>query len=205
MSYISFSKRSYGLTLAFFCIAALGASVGAFTSYRVQENQQARTKVLDKGSSPNEPIAITDIKVADKAISFGDKLDGDEDWLKDVSFKIKNISDKPIVYAEIDLEFPETKSSGNLMVYPIQLGQRPGLPNRNQEPLYLPPGETLDIQLPSKYDAIKRFINHRQQMSDIHRGVVRIGFVVFSDMTGWDTGTALRQDPHKPTRFIPIS
>src|SRR5262249_5185009 len=58
---------------------------------------------------PNEPVAISNIKVQGNPISLNSKVIVTDDWLKGFSFTLKNISSKNITYASIRLLFPETK------------------------------------------------------------------------------------------------
>jgi hypothetical protein len=161
---------------------------------------------LDKTESyANEPLRIINVKAANKSIALGEKFDGGDDWLKDASVRVKNISDKDIIYIEIDFNFPETRTSGNEMSYRLKMGHRPEAHDTNP-PLMLKRNDeallTLDQE---KYDQLLRFVGERHPISAIRRAVIRIGFVIFADGTAWSGGLFHRRDPNNPNRYVPVN
>lgn len=204
MPFLSQFRRRYAFAFVCVCVAAFGVAGGAFTSRLVQSSQEGRIRsVVKKFTAPNDPLAIT-VEWNHRPMNFGDKIDGDDDWLRTISLKFKNVSAKPIVFATIDFDFPETTSSGPIMSYQIHLGQRPGFPSAGGDPLYLRPNETYELQLSTQYDFVERFVKHRHQMSDIHRATIGTRLVIYEDMTGWSLGDAIRVDPANPKRYIPL-
>src|SRR4051794_19469878 len=86
-----------------------------------------KEKLVDNVAYGNEPVEPLEVKLSGKSIKFKEKIsNNDEEWLRDLSFKFKNKSDKPILFIEIALDFPETASSGPEMSYRLRLGRRPG-------------------------------------------------------------------------------
>ncbi len=138
-----------------------------------------------------------------KAVKMGESFEGEEHWLKGSSFRLKNHSNKEIVFIDLDLSFPETTSSGNEMAFPLKLGRRPGMPEYDsKEPLSVKPGEEVILTVDEDtYARLTRFIEKRQPISSINKVRVGIGFVIFADLTGWDGGSYYRQDPSDPRRF----
>lgn len=133
------------------------------------------------------------------------ELDQGEDWLKGVAFKLKNVSDKEIIYIDLSLDFPETQSSGQEMSFPITRGRRPGLRSMANEPFSAKPGEEFTITLgESQYQRLSRFIEERHPLSRINTVIVRIGFVIFSDGIAWGAGDYYRQDPNNPNNYISV-
>src|ERR1700681_3762189 len=47
------------------------------------------------------PIEIFEPKIRDTPIALGEQFDGDNDWLKGLRFKIRNTSEKPIIWVSI--------------------------------------------------------------------------------------------------------
>ncbi len=113
------------LFAALFSIWPLGLSI-------FKAHLQAQEKSIQKLKHyPNEPLQIVDIKAANKTIRLGESFNSNNDWLKGLNLKVKNTSEKDIIYVEIDLNFPETQSSGYEMSFPLKLGHRPGSHSAN--------------------------------------------------------------------------
>jgi len=137
-------------------------------------------------------VEFEEVKVAGKAVRLGEAFDGSDDWLAPVLIKVKNISNKPIVYLAVNVNFPETRPLRAMMSYGIDFGQRPGsrLPTpKNSVPMVLLPGDTLEIPLQDRYPKIKAFVERHWTMKEIHKAELEIGFVIFDDRTGWAGGT----------------
>jgi hypothetical protein len=161
-------------------------------------------KSLSKTESyDNEPLRIVEVIAGNKSVKLGEKFHGDDDWIKNASIRVKNVSDKPIIYIEIDFNFPETKTSGNEMSYRLKLGHRPGAHDKNQ-PLQLKNGDETVLTLDGeRYDQLVKFLEKRHPISGIRKATIRIGFVIFADGTGWSGGLFHRRDPNNPNRYIP--
>lgn len=196
-------RRWHSLPLAFAVVCCgmyVATSVPAWPSSLIQEEEKVFEKL--RPSHP-EPTEMVEIRTTKKAVKLGEKFDEGDDWLNGATFKLKNTSGKEIVYVELDLNFPETTSSGNEMSFPLKLGRRPGESNSTRAPLLLKPGEDVGITLgEKKYEELTRFIETRQPISNLTKVRVSFGFVVFNDGTAWSAGNFYRQDPNNPKRYI---
>jgi hypothetical protein len=86
-----------------------------------------------------DAVIITKVTVGDQEIQSGRStaaseltpvapFQADEDWLKNMSIFIKNRTDKEIVYAEVQLIFPDLGDGTEarpVTAYTISVGQRP--------------------------------------------------------------------------------
>jgi len=164
-----------------------------------------RQKSLQKiESHKNEPITIVETKALNKTIRLGEQFDGGDDWLSGAQLLLKNVSGKDIVYIDVDLNFPETTASGNMMSFRSEIGNRPGMPTQNA-PLLLRPNDEVTFSLDQeRYKGLVKFIEYRHMVSDINRVEIRFGFVVFADGTGWSGGTFMKQDANNPRRWVPV-
>lgn len=162
-------------------------------------------KTVEKLAYGNEPVEILEVKLSGKSIKLGESVTDGDDWLKGLSLVLKNRSDKPIVFAEIAFDFPETKDSGPTMSYRIQLGQDSLIKNQTRAPLRVSSGESLQVEVASEYEKLKAFLANRHQISGINKATVRISFIQFADGTAWGAGEMLRPDPNNPNRYVPIS
>ena len=167
--------------------------------------QGARQKVIAKTFTRNEVVELSEIRVSQKIIDTDKAFDEDDDWLNKVFLKVKNISNKPIVFLEVALDFPETQATGSEMSYRVVLGQMPGskFPQKH-DPIFMLPGDALEIPLDQHYAKLKSFVEHRHSIAQITKLELGINFVVFADKTGWAAGYFLKQDPNDPDHYINI-
>jgi hypothetical protein len=189
-----------------FVIGMLSICLFVFSRSNMQgAGGQGGQKVIEKAFSRNDVVEFSEIKVSQNAVEPGKSFDADDEWLNKSFVKVKNISGKPIVYLEVTLDFPETKATGSVMSYRVVFGQRPEsrLPQRH-DPMFMLPGDTLEIPLDKHYTKIKSFVEGRHRITDISKLELGIGFVVFADKTAWTAGNFLRQDPNNPDHYINI-
>jgi len=166
---------------------------------------QGQIKTLEKHENyPNEPLNFVEIKAANKSVRLGEGFSAGENWLQNASFRVKNVSNKEIVYIEIDINFPETKSSGNEMSYRLKFGHRPAAHDSNRALSFKSDSEMILGLTAENYDRLVKFVEERQQFSTLSNATIRIGFVIFADGTAWGGGLFHRQDPNNPNRYIPV-
>src|SRR6266498_2466966 len=87
---------------------------------------QAKERVIKKAFTRNEVVEFSETKVSQKDVEPGKGFDADDEWLNKVFVKVRNISNKPIVFLEVGFDFPETKATGSEMSYRVAFGQKPG-------------------------------------------------------------------------------
>jgi hypothetical protein len=168
---------------------------------------QAPQKVIEKARTVNEVVQFSEIKVSQKSVEFGKTFDDDDDeWAGKIFLKVKNISEKPIVYVAVNINFPETRATGSMMSFPVMLGQLPGSKFRQfHDPISLPPGESLEIPVRQNYAQMKSFVEERMPFRNIGKVELEIGFVVFADKTAWAAGGFKRQNANNPDRYDSIN
>ena len=170
----------------------------------IEVNAQTAGKTISLAYSRKPQLNFKDVKVGQNSIKFNESFNEDEDWLKRLSFNLENISGKPIVFLTVDVNFPETRSTGPMMAYPISFGQRPGSIHRQQKPLLLKPKEVLEVHLSERYESLIKFINERQPIGTLGKIELVINFIVFENGIAWNTGDFMKQDPDNPNRYTPI-
>lgn len=183
-------------------VLAIGLSMKSFI---LDVYAQSDKKIIRLADTIKPQLKFTEVKVGQKEQIFGESFTASPDWIKDLSFKLENTSGKKIVFINVYLNFPETKSTGNMLTYQIGFGQRPGLPPRgNNPPMLLNPGETVEASLVKEKDKIYKFVNERQPIETIHEVEIQVALVIFDDKTAWFVGSFMRQDPNDPRRYNPI-
>jgi len=199
----SIARIVWSLTYITLVVIALRFAIAG--PLHVRAAPQGQRKVVEEAFTVNPQIRVTKLKIANTPRNFKEEFDETDDWPRRLSLEIENISAKPIVYLQINLNFPETRLSGNLMSYPIRYGVRPGYtdPSSNQ-PLRLMPGDKLEISVNDHYEKLERFLRTRHTMNQINKAQLEVGFIIFDDGTAW-AGDFLRPDPTKPGSYVPFS
>jgi hypothetical protein len=164
-------------------------------------------RVVNVSEAPKSVVAIADIKSDDVDRQPGERFNGGPNWVKNISLKLRNTTEKPIIFITLNVNFPETRSVGNLMSYPLQFGEMPGVPPGTSKPkqLRLEPGGTVGVDLATEFERIRKFVSSRYPLESVNEVQLEIGFVVFGDNTGWAAGNFLQQDPKDPRRWYPLT
>lgn len=165
-----------------------------------------KEKEISRIKFENEPIEFLKVESDGKTVKLNEKFAQENDWLKDLTIKFKNISDKPIVYVSMAVDFPETDSTGKRMFHFLKYGvplYAPPMPNDKKE--LLAPGDTAEVRLsPEEYTTLTDFLIQRHLLSDLTKANFRIMTVHFADGMIWGSGKIFRPDPDKPGKFIPL-
>lgn len=181
------------ISLAAICVSGL-----------TPEPQNNKKMIVSPPSLVKEPIAFT-IKHRGQQIKANEEFDGDADWLKDVTLKLTNVSDKTITYIAIHLIFPETatpdKSSTGL--HQIELGVHPDVPIK-RSPIILRPGESIEVSLENEYPDMKKLVEKRVSIDKINKVTVRPQTALFDDGTMFFAGMLYHRDANNPHRWITI-
>ncbi len=152
------------------------------------------------------PIKIESISIGSDAVRFDENIPARPDWLKGLTFKIKNTSGKTIKRVAFTLDFPETAGNGGMMAYTLTYGP-PGLPNipvidTHETPI--PPDAVFEYGLDEKeFVRLKRFVESRQPLDQLSRMHINFQHVHFDDKTGW-SGGPIFEHPQIPGRWSSI-
>ena len=148
---------------------------------------------------------VVEVKSKGKPVKMGKRFDDDDEWIKGVAWTVKNTSSKPITYMAVSLDFPETKSTGNVMTFTLRYGQNLRAPVLSGESIRLMPGETMSVALSDlKYEELQKFIELRHPMKSLREVSLRIFEARFEDGTVWSGGSLFRPDPNDPKKLIPV-
>src|SRR5215207_4963526 len=92
------------------------------------------------------PVEIVSIRLNGNEIRPGDKIQGNDEWLRGVSFTLKNISDQPIAYVNIGIKFP---LPNGFVVYSLPYGidLSRDEPRGASSPPPLQPDQSVDLVL----------------------------------------------------------
>jgi hypothetical protein len=154
---------------------------------------------------PNEPVLVTDLTVNGMQHQINSKAKAGEDWLNGLTFKVKNISKKNIVFVYVSLLFPEAKAiTGTLFAFDLRYGADPRLEAASTTENPIKPEEAAEFVLSYvSYQNLKRGIETRitpiKNINSVQIDVVR---VIFEDDTAWATGSFMHRDPNNPKKWI---
>lgn len=171
----------------------------------VRPQETART--LEKVPLKNEPVEIAEVKVGNKIVTLGQGFIANDDWVSDLSFKVKNLSIQAVVRVELELQFPEVTFDKAALVIPIAYGQIPGLADSGpKEQIPVGPNETVQMALGSDtYGGLKRILTDNGRTLGVTKARLQLAMIIFADGTAWRNGFLLNRDPNNPRRWISIS
>ncbi|MFL6333254.1 MAG: hypothetical protein ACJ754_07940 [Pyrinomonadaceae bacterium] len=152
------------------------------------------------------PVEIVSVKLNGRDVRPGEKIPGDDDWLRGLSFTLKNISDKPVAYVAVALQFPQPQGYvAYLLSYGVDLSH--GEHRRESSPPAVEPGGTVDLVLTlEKYPGFLRILERGEAARSFDAApyyVERVCFEGEPDLI-WAAGMLKRRDPDRPTEFITI-
>ena len=181
---------------------AAGPSYGAFGPKTLEVEVQHR----------EDPLAIIRVTVAGKDILCGLQttalerqpvvaFQAGDDWLRNTTIYLLNRTNKPIVFAQIVVDFPETDDGSaarpqwgsritmGLLPAAVAYSGSTGKPlyqDPEQKPLLLGPGETRPVSLGGYIERIQGDVENCMPFDQVTRVLVRRSWVVFEDLMEWD-------------------
>ena len=172
-----------------------------FLSLTLSGSGQEKIRQIEKKTTKNEPIQLVSSEIGNKIVNFGSQTLGsvlaNKDWLNSLKLNLKNISNRKIVYVEIELEIEATGKMKYPLRVPLKFGELPMSDNANNEsPRILQPNESVKIFLkPSTLNSLTQFLQGNE-VNDVQRIKIHFEVVVFEDGTGWSKGQQIRQNPN---------
>jgi hypothetical protein len=199
----------------------------------------AKTLLVDRPLS-NDPVTIVKVMEGTTELrsdghqypnrfAWQATINAGDDWLKDLSFVIKNASEKKIVYVAIGCTLFETADwqaeiakhkttpvlghTSNTVgrrpeqaLYSTSLGHRLK-PDMATAPFELAPGQefTMSLEPPGDYQSLKSTVEEKQPLSSVTACNGGISQIFFEDGTLWQGHRYLRPDPDQPGHWIRMS
>jgi len=190
-------------SLALGAVVLLSALAGASGPAYAQQVRDRELRPAFDLTKIQMPVEILAVKLNGKEVQPGEKVQGDDDWLRGLSFTLKNISDKPIAYVEVALRFPRPQG---YVAYTLSHGVDLSRMERRREssPPAIRPGETVDLVLTQgKYPGFLRILalgGAARSFDTAPYYVERVSFEGEPDII-WAGGMLKRRDPDRPTEF----
>jgi hypothetical protein len=174
------------------------------------------------------PVTVERVTVGDQGIQTGvmggprvlqsgTPFQANQDWLKNMSFVLKNRTNKTIDWAQIYVSVPNASEglTRTLANYPLQLGKIPAndffmgkgqkpLPKRAEDlegsPLSFAPGQTLVIKLADHLDELQSAFEQTVPMEQVTQISIEPHYFFFEDGMRWDAALIAFgiPDPNQP-------
>ena len=129
----------------------------------------------------NEAVKIVELTSGKKTVDLDHAFANGDDWLEDFKIKLKNVSNKTVVYVEIKFNFTEASDAGNELSFTIELGNKPGA-TTTKASMALKPRKAKNYLLnKTEYQALAAFVKERRKTSQLDKVEVKVGSVLFAD------------------------
>ncbi|MDT4954336.1 MAG: hypothetical protein QOJ02_2474 [Acidobacteriota bacterium] len=196
------AKMSESPKVIFVALAMLASIL--FTVYSTA--QQIQERLLEKQVHRKEPLRVKAIKREKDDVLISKKFLAGDDWLKGLSFRLENISDKNIVFVQLEVEFPRSDDVPPL-VFPLQYGA--GLAPNDSAPANrvtpIRPGEDVVLSLSdAQYDGLQQLLGEMKYSKSIKNAILDIRTVIFDDGIMWRAGRLMKLDPNNLRHWIGI-
>jgi len=195
---MSIILRSLTLVVAMFLMIATASD-----SIFAQQLRDKQLKTAFDFTNVQMPVEILSIRLKGEEIQPGEKIMGDDDWLQGLSFTLKNISDKPIAYIEVGLEF--LRPNG-FVVYSLNYGvdYSRGESRRESSLPAIQPGQTLNLVLTKeKYPIFLSVLAQggaSRSFDTASYSLNRVSFEGEPDVI-WSGGNLMRRDSNQFDKF----
>lgn len=131
-----------------------------------------------------DAIELENIFVAGKTITIGEPFAADSDWIRDLTFRIKNVSASVVTFAQITLTLPQ-------LTHSIQIPYLVG--SFDKKVVSLSPGEEVELKIPpgKLYQWVKDSVAREMEFSRISKAALALVYVT-SESRGNEHGLCVR-------------
>src|SRR5688572_19057942 len=194
-------RTNFLMVLAGLWLLIFTASVAAQSQQKVllwsdhpigSHNQ--RTRAPHQIFKQLDAIEIQSINVGGKAIAIGEPFSADEDWLRDLTFRVKNVSDKELTGIQITMILPELEK-------PIQLPYVSGCRHDKNQPC-ITPGVEVELRMPpiKLYDWVKSEVATQTELRKITKATIYHVLLSLPGDITWSSGCVKTKDPKNTCR-----
>src|SRR5208337_268415 len=137
-----------------------------------------------------------------------------DDWLKEMTFTIKNRSSKTFVFISFDIVLSEALASARTIGKVVELGRVPEvdaytvegnkIDQGSQQPLDFRPGQEMEISVAPYADELRGKIEEIQPFSTANRCFINVAVGYFEDGMQWMLMDYSVPDPSHPGSFKPV-
>ncbi len=183
------------------CISAI-CLLSALIALAQQTENRTLKKALVSPAVPC-PLEITNLKVNGTPVNFDQPFQADDNWLKGLTFDVKNTSGKVITHFNIGLRLRNPDNNQNASAPMVFHGRDTGLPNV-EATVHVADGEIVHATYDEKrYGGLTQMQEHIS-LSRIISAELSIDMVVFENDTTWRNGLMHRRDQTNPMRWLVV-
>lgn len=132
-------------------------------------------------------LEVVEIMAADTPIVLGQAFDANEDWLKTLLVKVKNVSGKPISFVRTGFYLPEAKNDKGTMGFSLIYGEEFSNSDTDNKPQkVILPGQEV-ILARREIQSHLELIRQRSGKTDFSKVLIGLTMVKFEDGTTWSS------------------
>jgi hypothetical protein len=183
-------------------------------------NQQGIERVIKRVKLAGDPVALVDVHLSGQSIKDQEnvlltrstaevrelKLNGNDDWLRSLSFTFKNVSGRTIVAMPVEfiVRHPELDAPWMFPLLPSrELPFR--LEHGSTTTQTLSPNEEITYSVRStSLSKLEAELKRLQATRPVTTIEVEVGLVQFDHDNGWNDGSFYRRDPSNPKSWIRV-
>lgn len=170
-------------------------------SFAIYVNGQEKIRIVQDIYLPKDaPVQIIGRELEGRKLDVENSGPANSDWIKHLTFEVKNVSEKNVSFIEIMLMVPQQEQMPGPAAYLVTFGSRDGTDVNG----LVRPEEVRKIKVRDS-DFLtweKRLKNWG--VGDFDRVLLQLRAIYFDDGTGWSTGLPLVQDPGNPKRWFHV-
>lgn len=175
---------------------------------------QEKLRIIQEAEQENSPIVVVSRQIGDKPVDRTYKnrhgIMAGHDWIKQLTFDVKNVSIKNVTYIDLQISIPKSgKMEHNGRTVRFVFGNRvasAATANKDSSsPLeLLKPGDVVKLKISDlERIQLERYLK-KYDAEDVERIKMEIREVHSDDGTRWYLGIELRQDPSDPKIWRPV-
>jgi len=188
MKVLVLAIRSVGL-IFFFGVTGLGQVRDRILTWPPIPSGRITSAQEDKLSTVEEAVQISDIRVEGHSITLGQTFTADDDWLRTLTIRLKNVSGLRIIAARIHIGFPETRDSERFIGTTLEYGKalRVGIPSE-ERPVVMP-NEEFEMKFSDlQYQSKLQFFAKHAGTAQFSKVWIAQTLIKFEDGTLWGSG-----------------
>ena len=173
--------------------------------------RQTGTRVISPApveAGRQTPVEVVSVSVGGKPVEPGRPFEAGDDWLLGLTFRVKNVSDRPGMFVDISLRIPAEagrKHRTVSFVGPVRYGCWPDFPpcftDAAGSSAEIKPGETGEVSLKGTPEWFAMLPARLGAATPVVSAEYDIDLVFFDAETQWSRGLLFRRDPSQPDSY----
>ena len=149
----------------------------------------SKTLTRDKMVDRIDEVEIESITVDGQPVIIGQSFIAREDWLKNIRFRIRNISSRPIGRFQISLTLPEVFHGQQIGYICVEC-------SRKEQPIVIEPRQEVEIVMPAggQYEWVMRQLAERK-VSTVREAQILVAYVTLTNGTLMASDCVKTSDP----------